>query len=96
MRTRYIVTYDIREAKRLREVYKTMRGWGDHLQYSVFRCDLSDRERMEMLAALDTILDHKEDQVLVIDLGPPDGRAATCITSLGRPYIQPERHAVIV
>ncbi len=44
MRRAYLVTYDICEAKRLREVFKTMRGHGDHLQYSVFRCELNRSE----------------------------------------------------
>src|SRR5690606_35574631 len=45
MRTAYVVTYDICEPKRLRRVYRIMLGYGDHLQYSVFRCELTDRER---------------------------------------------------
>ena len=42
MRNRYIVTYDICDDARRTAVYKALRGFGDHLQYSVFRCDLSD------------------------------------------------------
>ena len=33
----YIVTYDIADPKRLRQVYDTMRGYGTWLQLSVFR-----------------------------------------------------------
>jgi CRISPR-associated protein Cas2 len=96
MRSLYLVCYDISDAKRLRKVFKTMRGFGDHLQYSVFRCDLSPRERAEMVTVIDAIIDHADDQVLVVDLGPPDGRASECFFSLGRPYTAPERHAVVV
>ena len=96
MRTRYIVSYDISDAKRLRRVFKTLRGWGDHLQFSVFRCDLSARERVELGAALSAAIDHSADQVLFIDLGPPEGRAADCVEALGRPYTCPDRHAVII
>ena len=35
MRNTYIVCYDICEPKRLRDVFKMMCGWGDHLQLSV-------------------------------------------------------------
>ena len=45
MRNRYIVTYDITDDRRRTAVYKCLRGFGDHLQYSVFRCDLVDRRR---------------------------------------------------
>jgi CRISPR-associated protein Cas2 len=93
---RYLVSYDICDDRRLRRVFKTMRGFGDHIQYSVFRCDLSERERAEMVAALDPLLDHSLDQVLIVDLGPSDGRANDCIVALGRPYTCPERHAVII
>lgn len=96
MRSRYIVSYDICDDRRLRQVYKTMRGFGDHLQYSVFRCDLSRRELGEMITALDALLQHAVDQVLIIDLGPTDGRAADCVRALGRPYTNPERHVIVV
>ena len=38
MRNTYLVCYDIRDDKRLRKVHKTMRDFGDHLQYSIFEC----------------------------------------------------------
>ena len=41
MRSSFIVCYDIADPKRLRQVFKIMRGWGDHLQYSVFECQLT-------------------------------------------------------
>jgi hypothetical protein len=44
MRNVYLVTYDICDDKRLRRVFKTMRNWGDHLQYSVFECQLNGAE----------------------------------------------------
>ena len=96
MRNRYIVTYDITEDRRREAVYKALRGFGDHLQYSVFRCDLSDRERVEMTAAVHVLIDHGSDQVLVVDLGPVDGRASGCISSIGRAYKDPERTVVIL
>ena len=34
MRTSYLVCYDIADEKRLRKVFQTMRGYGDHLQFS--------------------------------------------------------------
>jgi len=96
MRARYLVSYDVCDAKRLRAVYKAMRGFGDHIQYSVFRCDLSDRELVVMRAALEPLIHHGQDQVLIVDLGPVDGRAADCFSAIGRPYTCPERHAVVV
>ena len=96
MRARYIVTYDITDDNRRTLVYKTLRGFGDHLQYSVFRCDLADADRVALIAALHPLIDHKEDQILLIDIGPVEGRAATCISAVGRRYLPPERTVVIV
>ena len=96
MRSRYLITYDITDDSRRTAVFKALRGFGDHLQYSVFRCDLSDRQRAAMVAVIDPLLDHDEDQVLVVDLGPVDCRASSCVYSLGRPYANPERRVIIV
>lgn len=96
MKNRYIVTYDISDDDRRNQVFRTLRGHGDHVQYSVFRCDLSDRQRISMIAELHPLIDHGEDQILVIDLGPVDGRAATCISAIGRRHLAPERSVVIL
>ena len=96
MQTRYIVTYDICDAKRLRRIFETMRSFGTHLQYSVFRCDLSEGRLVELRAALTDILHHSQDQVLVISLGPTEGRGRRCIFALGRGYEDPELRTVVV
>ena len=96
MRNVFLVCYDVCNDKRLKRVYKAMRGYGDHLQFSVFRCELCARERAEMIAELSPLIAHDEDQVLVIDLGPTDGRASLVFEAIGKPYVAPERHAIIV
>jgi len=95
MLKRYIVTYDICDSKRLRMVYRAMRGYGEHLQYSVFRCDLTPVRRLELEGDLGAIINHKEDQVLLIDLGPARGKSELRIQSLGRPYEPAERTAMV-
>lgn len=96
MPRRFFVSYDISDDARRAQVYKLLRGYGDHLQFSVFRCDLSERRRIELVAALHELIDHGDDQVLLVDLGPLDGRAETCVSSIGRPYTNPERTVRIV
>lgn len=91
----YIITYDICESKRLREVYACMRGWGNHLQYSVFRCELNAADLVRLKGELSEIIHHGEDQVLFFDLGPIDGRGRNAIESLGTAYVHPERHALV-
>lgn len=96
MRRLYIVAYDISDPKRLRKVFVTMRGFGDHLQLSVFRAELSSKERLLMIAKLSAIIKHDEDQVLVIPVGPAGGELEKDIEALGKPYIPSERNAVVV
>jgi CRISPR-associated protein Cas2 len=96
MRNRYLVTYDVCNERRLRRVFKKMKGFGLHLQLSVFECELSARELAVMTSALDPLLNHALDQVLIADLGPADGRGGECVRSLGLAYRPRERKPVVV
>lgn len=96
MRHAYIVTYDISSPKRLRKVYETMRGWGEHIQLSVFRCELNRSQLIELRDELGDIINTREDQVLFMNLGPAEGRGAGCITALGRPYLGKGRDPVVL
>lgn len=97
MRNRYLVSYDICDPKRLRRVFKTMRGFGDALQYSVFLCDLSPSEKIILLEKLTPIINHREDQVMLVNLGPADGQSDERIETLGRARsLQLNRVAIIV
>jgi hypothetical protein len=41
-------------------------------------------------------IDHREDQVLFIDVGPVEGRGSTSIAAMGKAYTVPERCAIVV
>lgn len=86
MRSSYLVCYDICDDKRLRKVFQEMRKWGDHLQYSVFECQLRETDVVRLRTALSKIIHHTEDQVLFVNLGPVEGRGERVITALGKPY----------
>lgn len=97
MRHRYIVAYDVSDAKRLRRVYKKMNGFGDPLQYSVFQCNLSDVEKQRMVEVLTRIIKHDEDRIMLVDIGPVDGRARIAFEYLGvQPVQDEERIAIII
>lgn len=96
MRHTFVVTYDISDPKRLRKVFRLMLGWGDHIQLSVFQCELNHRELVELRVQLDRVIKPSEDQVLFVDLGTVEGRGSNAITSLGRPYVDPDRVAIVV
>ena len=46
-----------------------MEGYGTRIQYSVFVCDLSDREKVLMRGDIEGLMKTSEDSVMVIDLG---------------------------
>ena len=96
MRTTYIVCYDIANDKRLKKVFKTCRNFGDHLQFSVFECDLSLSEKIELETALSDLINHDEDQVMFVALGPTEGRGDRVITALGLPYMKLDAPCYVV
>ena len=79
MRTSYLICYDICDEKRLPKVFKLMRGFGDHLQFSIFECQFTSSDLVRCREALRAVIHHKEDQVLFINLGPADGRGSRVI-----------------
>jgi CRISPR-associated protein Cas2 len=96
MRQRYLVTYDVCDSKRLRKVFKVMKGYGSHLQLSVFSCDLTEMTLVKLKADLRAVLHDDQDAVLIIDVGPTDGRGATSFECLGRATLPPEKAAKII
>lgn len=92
-----LVTYDISDPKRLRKVFKRMNGFGDPIQLSVFRCELSAIERQLMVEALRGIIHERDDQVLIVDLGPAKARQRKKrIAVLGRSDPPPQSGPVVV
>lgn len=96
MRGSYIVSYDIADPKRLRRMLKLMRNWGDHLQLSVFHCELSPDELIRMETEITSGINHSEDQVLIVYLGPAEGRAESAMKACGKPLLVHGREATVV
>lgn len=91
----YVVVYDIRDDRRWRRVFRTMKGFGDWVQLSVFQCRLTAVRHAELVARLDGLILHGHDHVLVMDMGPATGIAPR-VTSLGLPYEPPEKGPVVL
>ncbi|OED37819.1 CRISPR-associated endonuclease Cas2 [Chromatiales bacterium (ex Bugula neritina AB1)] len=90
-----IVTYDISNPRRWRKVFKCMKGFGEWLQYSVFQCRLTAIDQAELVAELDSLINHAEDHVLLLDVCAAD-KIEPKVTSLGKPYIPPVREVTVV
>lgn len=94
-RIRYLVSYDIANAKRLRRVAKTLESYGTRLQFSVFECPLDDLRLAQAKAALAQIINIEHDQVLFVSLGPEASDATLIIDALGLPYTVRSRVTII-
>ncbi|MCY4175088.1 MAG: CRISPR-associated endonuclease Cas2 [Acidimicrobiaceae bacterium] len=82
-RTRYLVSYDISDAKRLRQVHKIIKNFGWPMQYSVFICDLDPVELLLLKQDVGEIIHHGEDSVAFVNLGPPANRGVECFDFMG-------------
>lgn len=91
----YLVSYDISDEKRLAKVHKTMVGFGTGTHYSVFMCNLYSKGYAELIEALDTLINHNDDRIMIVNLGPADGRVENNIKFLGRHPPKEEKQALI-
>jgi len=96
MRRCYLVCYDIRHPKRLRRVFTVMKGYGEHWQFSIFFCVLKDIDRVRLQSDLEREMNQKEDQIMIVDLGPDEQQAREATTVLGQPLAQTSTGTVVV
>ena len=92
----FVVSYDIMDPRRLQRVHKSMKGFGEPIHYSVFRCNLTPKGRVELIAALTGLIKHDQDRIMIIDLGPADGGADDRIEFIEVRAEDSSRKAVIV
>ncbi len=78
-RRRYLIAYDIREPRRLRQICKLMEAHGERLQYSVFICDLTKTELIHLRAKSERLMNLSEDSVVIVDLGDPGEKRFTFV-----------------
>jgi CRISPR-associated protein Cas2 len=77
----YIICYDIRNPKRWRKAYNLLQGYGERIQYSIFRSWLSMRSREKLRWELEQIL-ASEDSILLIRLS---NQCVSSIPAYNRP-----------
>lgn len=95
MRRRYLVTYDISDDSRRNVVFQRLHDYGDWVQYSVFFCELTEQEKVVMRRTLRGLIHHKEDQILILDLGPARNPLDKTLEVLGRGYEPPVRSFIV-
>ena len=88
----WLICYDVFDPDRLRKAAKHLEGYGERMQYSVFRCWLNPRG-MEQLRWELTELLLPEDDVLFI---PLCNRCAEGIEALGLPIEKYDARDVVI
>ncbi|MDZ7781130.1 MAG: CRISPR-associated endonuclease Cas2 [Gemmatimonadota bacterium] len=85
-RRRYLVAYDVSDDKRRDKVFNELHGFGDWAQFSVFLCELTDRELIRMRIELRQAIQEDEDQVMILDLGRAHRPLENHLEIVGRSY----------
>ncbi len=91
----FIVAYDISDQRRWRRVFKTMQGYGEWLQLSVFQCRLDRKRLAQFESQLSDLIDHEDDHLMILDLGPADS-VKPKVRSVGKAFDPVQREATIV
>jgi|SRR5712671_6184395 len=94
-RSHFLVAYDISDDRRRTDVFETLKDFGNHVQFSVFLCDLDRREVVTLRELLRTLINHAGDQVMIVDLGPATHSLDEQMEVLGIPYSPPGRRFVV-
>lgn len=59
---RWVVCYDIGDDRARRKAFRTLQGYGDALEESVFECELEEKDVSELLEKLERLMDPEEDR----------------------------------
>lgn len=69
----HLVCYDVRDPRRLRRIHRHLRGYGERIQYSIFRIRANDTQLARLRWELERLMEG-EDDLLVVTLCPACGR----------------------
>ncbi len=73
-RHHFLVSYDIADDARRTEVFETCKDFGNHVQYSVFLCELDRREVITLRELLREMIQHVEQMEVLGQPYSPPGR----------------------
>ena len=65
----YLLSYDIRDKRRLRAMHRVATAYGKRLQYSLYACALTRTQRINLRIAVGGVIDAVVDSVIILDLG---------------------------
>ncbi len=91
-----LVSYDVASDRRRNRVAKTLRDYGDRIQYSVFCCQVNAREFLRLKNLLQERVDRDDDRILFVDVGEVKGqKPAPEVSYLGQAWVPEERSQIV-
>lgn len=100
IRHHYIVAYDICEPSRLRKVHKICSAFGFPIQYSLFGCQLSEKQLASLKAQLSEAIRTRDDQVIFLKVKKVPEKSDTHqipgLDSIGRKIQWGSTRAIII
>lgn len=57
----YLISYDISENKRRNKIFKELKNYGRHVQFSVFECEIDKKRYRQLYASLLHLMDGCEE-----------------------------------
>jgi len=73
-KAKYLVCYDICDAKRLRRIHRLIRDWGIPIQFSIFEVEVLPKQCEKLKTELSQLMDLSEDKVMFYRLSPEQDR----------------------
>lgn len=58
-----VISYDIEDDRRRTKVMKTLKNFGQWVQYSVFECDLTKEQYLKLSRRLEKLIDSRRDSI---------------------------------
>lgn len=94
-RRHFVISYDIADDKRRTKVFRILNDYGDHAQFSVFFCELNNKELASLRAYFTEIIKPTEDQIMILDLGTSEKELLNRLDCIGKRFEPPVRVIVI-
>ncbi len=94
-RRHYLIAYDMSDDRRRTRVFEMLKDFGDHVQFSVFLCELTRQELAGLRLRLVGEVDMRADQIIVLDLGESVHPLQDLLECIGRRYHAPSRVQVV-
>jgi CRISPR-associated protein Cas2 len=61
----HLVCYDVRDQGRWRKLYKIVQGYGQRIQYSIFRCKMTERQMQKLYWEAMQVLAQEDDFLII-------------------------------